>query len=97
MQSLPAKPEGLGISVRIEQDAAETAAAAHRQRQKDTVRWVLGTPRRLRDLIEQDRDEEAEREWAEISKILDKWKDVAGVEEVRAECEAIMEEEDDSG
>jgi len=96
MQGLQAKSEGLGISVRVEQDAAQAEAAAQRQRQKDTVRWVLGTPRRLRDLIEQEQDEEAEQDWEEVSKILDKWKGVAGVEELREECEAIMQEEGDS-
>jgi hypothetical protein len=96
MQGAQAKPEGLGISVRIEQDSTEKQTASHKQQQRDTVRWVLDTPRRLRQLIDQEQDEEAEQDWEAISKILDKWKDVAGVKELREECENIMREEDDS-
>jgi hypothetical protein len=96
MQAPHAKSGGLGISVRIEQDAAETEAATQKQKQRDTVKWVLGTPRRLRDLIDQGHDEEAEQEWDQVSTILDKWKGIDGVEELRQECEDIMQEEDDS-
>jgi len=97
MQGAQAKPEeGLGISVRIEQDTTETEAAAQKQNQRETVRWVLDTPRRLRELIDQEQDAEAEQEWEKVSKILDNWKDVAGVKELRDECENIMREEDDS-
>ncbi|KAF2827291.1 hypothetical protein CC86DRAFT_209060 [Ophiobolus disseminans] len=96
MQGLQTKAEGLGISVRVEQDAGEAEAAAQKQIQKDTVRWILDTPRRLRELIEEDQDEEAERDWEEVSKTLGKWKDVAGVQALRAECEVIIQEEGDS-
>jgi hypothetical protein len=90
------KPEGLGISVRVEEDTVEKENADHKQKQRDTVRWVLGTPRRLRDLIDQDRDEEADQDWEEVSKILNQWKGVAGVQALREECEDIMKEESDS-
>jgi hypothetical protein len=96
MQGAQAKPEGLGISVRIEQDSTEKQEASQKQKQRDTVRWVLDTPRRLRQLIDQEQDEEAEQDWEDVSKILDKWKDVTGVKELREECENIMREEDDS-
>lgn len=96
MQVLPAKPEGLGISVRVEQDTAEAEAAAKKQSQRDTVRWVLDTPRRLRELIDQERDEEAEQEWEEVSRLLGQWQGVAGVNELRIECESIMQEDDNS-
>jgi hypothetical protein len=94
MQSQQAKPEGLGISVRVEQDDAEQEAEVRKQRQRDTVRWVLDTPRRLRELIDHDQDEQAEQEWEEVTKILAQWKDVAGVSELREECKNIMEEEE---
>lgn len=96
MQGLQPKPEGLGISVRVEQDMAEAEAAAEKQQQRATVKWVLDTPRRLRELIEQERDEEAEQEWEEVSKLLDQWKGVSGVDNLKVECESIMQEEDDS-
>ncbi|KAH3941418.1 hypothetical protein HBH70_229480 [Parastagonospora nodorum] len=96
MQSQQAKPEGLGISVLVDQDDADKEAEIQKQRQRDTVRWVLDTPRRLQEMIDQDQDEEAEQEWEQVSKILAKWKDVAGVTELREACEEIMKEEDDS-
>jgi len=74
----------------------DKAEAEKKRRQKDTVKWVLDTPRRLQELIDQEQDEEAEKDWEDISRILDKWKDVAGVQELRERCEEIMEEEEES-
>lgn len=95
MQSMP-KPSGLGITVNVEPDAAESKAAQEKRDQKATVRWILDTPRRLQDLIDQEKDEDADKEWEEVSKILDKWGMVSGVAKLREECEAIMSEETDS-
>jgi len=89
------KEEGLGISIRVEQDEPDKAEAEKKRKQKETVRWVLDTPRRLQIMVEQEREEEAEKEWEEVSRILDKWKGVAGVQELRKRCEAIMQEEED--
>ncbi|RMZ70262.1 vacuolar sorting-associated 51 [Pyrenophora seminiperda CCB06] len=94
-ESHQCKEEGLGISIHIEQDQGDKAEAEKKKRQKETVKWVLDTPRRLQELIDQEQDEQAEKDWQEISRILDKWKDVAGVEELRQRCEDIMEEEED--
>ena len=91
MQTLPAKPQGLGIDIHVEDEDDNKAEVAAKQKQKDTVRWVLDTPRRLQEMIDQEQDEEAETEWAEISNILDKWKGVPGVEELRKKCEEIMQ------
>ncbi|KAI4711757.1 hypothetical protein J4E89_003199 [Alternaria sp. Ai002NY15] len=88
------KEQGLGISIRVEQDDKDKSDADKKRRQQDTVRWVLDTPRRLQDMVDQDQDEKAEKEWEEVSRILDKWKGVAGVQELREQCEAIMREED---
>jgi hypothetical protein len=96
MQGPPPKLEGLGISVRVEEDTTEKEAAVLKQKKRDTVKWVLDTPRRLRELIDEEQDDEADRQWEEVSKILDQWKDVAGVRELREECESIMKEEHDS-
>jgi hypothetical protein len=90
------KEEGLGISIRVEQDEGAKVEADKKRRHKDTVKWVLDTPRRLREMIDRDQDEEADKEWGEVSRILDKWKHVAGVAELREQCEAIMEEEEES-
>lgn len=91
-----AKSEGLGISVRVEEDSVEREATAKQLKEKQTVRWVLDTPRRLSELLDHEQDDEAEREWEEISRVLDRWHGVAGVAELRRECEILMKEEDDS-
>lgn len=93
MQVLQAKPEGLGIDIRVQGEPQEEEAAAKKQKQKDTVLWVMGTPKRLRDLVDQEQDEEAAKEWEEVSKILDKWDNVPGVPELRAACEKILNED----
>jgi hypothetical protein len=96
MQSLRKPPEGLGISVTVKEDDAEKEAEVEKRKKRDTVRWVLDTPRRLQELIEQEQEEEAEQDWEVVSNILTRWKDVAGVAELRKECEYIMREVDDS-
>jgi len=98
MKALPTRPTGLGLGIEISMDGEveEKKEAASKQRQRDTVRWVLDTPRRLQEMIDQEQDEEAEKEWEEVSKILDKWEGVAGVKELRAQCEEMMMEADDS-
>jgi hypothetical protein len=89
------KEEGLGISIRVEQDEKNKVEVEKKRRQQDTVRWVLDTPRRLQVMIDQDQDEQAEKEWQEVSRVLDKWKGVTGVQELKEQCEAIMQEEDE--
>lgn len=96
MQSVQKKPEGLGIEIRIKGDEPDKEELIKKQKQQETVRWVLDTPRRLREMIDQEQDEEAEKEWEEVSKILDKWKNVAGVKELREECENVLREDDES-
>lgn len=90
MQALPRKPSG--IDIRVQSEDSETIT--RKRNEKDTVRWVLDTPRRLQALIDEDRDEEAEKDWDTVSKILDKWDGVNGVRELRERCEEIMEEEE---
>jgi len=95
-ESHQSKEEGLGISIHVEHDQGNMTEVDKKRRQKETVKWVLDTPRRLQELIDQEQDEEAEKDWEEVSRILDKWKDVAGVKELRERCEEIMEEEEES-
>ena len=96
MQALQEKPEGLGIDIHIQKDPKEEQAAVTKHKQQETVRWVLGTPRRLRNLMDDEKEEEAAKEWEEVSKILGKWKNVAGVEELKAACESILNEDAES-
>jgi hypothetical protein len=98
MQALPTKPQSLGLGIEIsgDEENKKSEEESKRQKQKDTVRWVLSTPRRLQELIDQEQEEQAERDWEEVSKILAGWEGVAGVTELREECEEIMKVEDES-
>lgn len=91
IHSAVARPQGLGIDVQVEEADEEKERREQKQKEQETVRWVLGTPKRLKALIAADQDEEADKEWNEVSKILDKWSNVAGVKELRIECEYIMQ------
>lgn len=46
----------------------------------------------MRALLEEGQKEQAEKDWEETSRSLDKWKGVAGVDEVRAECIKVLEQ-----
>ncbi|PGH23826.1 hypothetical protein AJ80_02074 [Polytolypa hystricis UAMH7299] len=59
-----------------------------------TVKWVLDAPRRLRRLIDEGANEEADRDWKEVDALLQKWAGVKGVEDLRVGCEEIMMEEE---
>ncbi|KAF2849328.1 hypothetical protein T440DRAFT_399573 [Plenodomus tracheiphilus IPT5] len=95
-QNVQRKPDGLGIDIRVDGDSTEKQEVTKKRKEQETVRWVLDTPRRLREMLDQEQDEEAERDWEEVSRILDKWKGVAGAKELREECENILKEESDS-
>ena len=95
-QGIQSKPGGLGIDIRVEKDDVEREEIAKKRKQTQTVRWVLDTPRRLRVMLHQELDDDAEKEWEQVSQILDQWKGVAGVQELREECESILHEEDES-
>ncbi|KAL8778597.1 MAG: hypothetical protein Q9194_001921 [Teloschistes cf. exilis] len=72
--------------------AAEDAAADEKRSQRETVRWVLAAPKRLKDLVEDGRREEAARDWAEVRRLLEKWQGVSGADEVEEDCMKVMEE-----
>ncbi|KAF2178025.1 hypothetical protein K469DRAFT_732101 [Zopfia rhizophila CBS 207.26] len=92
MQALQTRPTGLGIDTRMED--GEKRDNGDKRKEKDTVRWILGTPRRLTALVEDGKKEQAEKEWEEIRMILDKWKTVGGAAELRAECSSILQASD---
>ncbi|KAL9127986.1 MAG: hypothetical protein Q9217_003247 [Psora testacea] len=75
-----------------ERNEGSDEAAVAKRRQRETVRWVLGTRRRLEELIQGGKREEAVRDWSEIKGLLEKWKGVGGVGEVREQCEKVMED-----
>ena len=63
-----------------------------KEKQRETVRWVLNTPQRLSRLLDEDRREDAERDWAEIKPLLERWQGVGGVEELWDRCEQALAE-----
>lgn len=67
------------------------------QKQRELVSWVLSAPQRLQDLIDEDKRDEAEKEWEDVQAILDKWQGVKGVHEVRDACNKALEQESDDG
>ncbi|KAI7278891.1 hypothetical protein KC343_g3043, partial [Hortaea werneckii] len=54
--------------------------------QQQTVRWVLDTPNRLRNLVRHDKRDAAEAEWDDVSALLDKWRSAKGTANVRTAC-----------
>lgn len=96
---LEAQMEGLRMTVRElagpedSSDAAERAArkkAKERNRQKEVVKWVIGAPTRFRQMLDEEKTEEAEKQWAVVRGYLDHWTGVSGVSELRRTCEDIM-------
>jgi len=55
-----------------------------------TVRYVLDTPRRLTAAVQEGKQEEAEADWAEVNELLEKWKGVKGVKEIREQAIAAL-------
>jgi len=61
-----------------------------RKRQKRTVKWVLDAPRRLQEQVDMANKEAAEKEWGEVKRLLERWRGVEGVEEVKGACERVL-------
>ncbi|KAI9685315.1 MAG: hypothetical protein M1822_004688 [Bathelium mastoideum] len=61
-----------------------------KERERETVRWVLEAPGRMREMVGAGRRGDAEGEWERVKGFLEKWEGVGGVEEVRRECEDVL-------
>lgn len=72
-------------------ESRSTDQAAGAKAEKETVKWVLGAPSRLEKLLADGKKEEADKDWAEVKDLLDKWEGVKGVAEVKGACEKTME------
>lgn len=64
-----------------------------KERQRRLVGRVLNSPRRIRALIRAGHMEDAKHEWKETVQLLDRWKGVDGVEDVRREGQRALNEE----
>lgn len=69
----------------------EDPLVAKRVEQQGTVRWVLGTPKRLQSLYEAGDVDGAKNDWEEIEDLLRRWNGVAGVTDLRNACLKILE------
>jgi hypothetical protein len=82
---------GLANELASHTQPPKDAAQLKRERDVQTVQWILRAPERLRGMALQNRRDEMEKEWSSIKKVLDKWKDIQGVSEVRSACEGVLE------
>lgn len=73
--------------------AGSRGADGGKEEQRETVKWVLGAPERLKGLKEQGKDEEVRKEWEEVRGLLDQWEGVKGVDEVRGKCVEVVGED----
>lgn len=65
-----------GSSGVIKNEAPE--AMETKRRQRETVRWVLATPRRLEEFLKSGDRSAAESDWTEVEALLEKWENVRG-------------------
>ncbi|ODM16996.1 hypothetical protein SI65_07395 [Aspergillus cristatus] len=72
-------------------ESKSTEQAGSKKAEKETVKWVLGAPSRLEKLLADGKSEEADKDWAEVKDLLDKWEGVKGVSEVKEACLKVME------
>ena len=62
-----------------------------KRKQQETVRWVLASAERIKQMKRDGNDDEAFEELEKVEKVLDKWQGVKGVEGVRKACLAAVE------
>ena len=60
------------------------------KRKKETVAWALARPGRIEELIKDGQGEEAERVFAPLEAILEKWQGVRGTEELRQKARKAL-------
>lgn len=85
--------EGEEQRAKIKEAREQDPAAVAQKKQKDTVKWVLAAPDRLKGLLEEGKTDDADKDWEEIQKLLKAWDQVKGVAEIREACEKIMSKE----
>lgn len=77
---------------RVSQETGGPASvtADPKDKQRQLVRWVLGAPQRLNAMLQQGKRSEAEVQWKEVYELLDRWRGVDGVDDVRRQCEQVL-------
>jgi len=75
--------------------STEGTAVLRQPKERQTVQWVLDAPDRIEQLLLDDKKDEAKKDWDIVRNLLDTWKGVQGVEEVRSACEKVLNTVDD--
>lgn len=75
--------------------AASNGSVLRGPRERQTVQWVLDAPERLEQLLLDDQEGEARKEWETVQGLLSQWRGVEGVEDIRLACEKVVGEVDD--
>lgn len=81
---------------RMKETKASSEESIRRKVEKETVKWVLAAPDRLSKFLKEGKREEAEKDWVEVRRLLEKWDGVKGVSEIRDACETVMEDKGDN-
>ena len=98
MEKVQGKVDGLVNLVGSLGEGADKAGLQARKqlrevrRKKEVVQWALDSPRRLQELMNQGKKEEAEQEWGVVQGLLRKWGRVDGAQELRRRCEEAMKD-----
>ena len=82
--------EGLGGERLASGEGGDRGRMRMEKSKRDTVKWVLGAPERLKGMFEDGKRGEAEKEWSTVSAMLDQWEGVKGVEETRRACQEAI-------
>lgn len=69
----------------------EGGLARNQTHKINLVRWVVEAPSRFAKLSEEGKSEELLTQWKELSRVLDMWDGVKGIQEVRMRCSEIVE------
>lgn len=77
------------------QSATASAKRSDDQIKKQTVKWVLQTPERMERHLAEGRKPAAEKEFDDVAPLLERWKTVDGVEELRKKCESLLGDDDE--
>jgi hypothetical protein len=78
------------LSTELQPDTSQSAEQSKRESEVELVTWILKSPGRLKSLIAAGQKREAAHQWTEIQKVLDRWKDVKGTDDVRSACQEVM-------
>jgi len=82
--------EELTVLAKEDVDERFVEELAGRDEQRNTVRWVLSASARLAKMIQDGKKQEANLEWKEVERLLNRWEGVKGAEEVKQQCSASM-------